>query len=144
MLIAPGGSPIHVAVNCQLWPVFNVVALRISTGTLAARRQLSNFGEKSARASGGMDDEFIHVVNLSSGSPAKQVPFHQVRQALGARVVWPDQSGQIDKWVGQQTGAQVLLNSFQEFALDLGNDGDVVLLGNLRIRLDSSRFFNSR
>src|SRR6266404_7400046 len=43
-LIGPAGSPIQAAVNRQLWPVLRVVALSTSTGTLAARRQLSFFG----------------------------------------------------------------------------------------------------
>ena len=36
-----GDSPIHVAVNCQEWPVLSVVALRTSIGILAARIQFS-------------------------------------------------------------------------------------------------------
>jgi hypothetical protein len=37
---AQGDSPIHVGVNCQAWPVFTVVELMTSTGTLCARNQL--------------------------------------------------------------------------------------------------------
>src|SRR5271157_4957123 len=53
--LAPrGGSPIQLTANCQLCPVFRVVAFNSKVGAFAARRQLSSLGLKSFRSYRGL------------------------------------------------------------------------------------------